>query len=533
MDSLLRCYILYPLLYFGASYASFEEGSCRELTFQPSLSFANGRLKNHIIKSYEVHNMHECEWICYQEHDCVSVNFETEANTDGKHRCELNNSTHAEHGKDLINAKDYIYRGTENACGKSQCKNGGTCQSGFTQKRYRCLCTPGFNGDLCHEDINECSSENECHVNATCANTKGSYNCTCKEGYGGDGKNCSDIDECSSENNCHVNATCKNIIGSYNCTCKKGYGGDGRNCSDINECSSENECHVNATCANTKGSYNCTCKEGYGGDGRNCSDIDECSSQNNCHVNATCTNTIASYNCTCKEGHGGDGRSCSDIDECLSENNCHVNAICTNTIGSYNCTCKKGYGGDGTNCSAMMNSVILSSDGFYLHHLAMFLSPVIGDDSRWELCYRSSTHGTYDYRFHSNCDGKSNTVTIVKKNDFVFGGFTDIPWESPQNGYQFGATEKAFIFSLRNAEELPPFKSNVKNPSKAIRNHKFAGPTFGQNDILIDRHTWIWNSLFTNFGDNYIVPTGVQNKSTLLAGASKFKEDEVEVFFLL
>ena len=92
---------------------SFSAGSCRELIFQPSLSFANGRLKNHIIKSYEVHNMHECEWICYQEHDCVSVNFDTEANTDGKHRCELNNSTHAEHGKDLINAKVYIYRGTE------------------------------------------------------------------------------------------------------------------------------------------------------------------------------------------------------------------------------------------------------------------------------------------------------------------------------------------------------------------------------------------------------------------------------------
>ena len=55
---------------------------------------------------------------------------------------------------------------------------------------------------------------------------------------------------------------------------------------------------------------------------------------------------------------------------------------------------------------------------FYLRHLAMFLSPVIGDDSRWELCYRSSTHGTSDYTFHSNCDGKSNTVTIVKKNDF-------------------------------------------------------------------------------------------------------------------
>ncbi|XP_068736923.1 fibrillin-2-like isoform X4 [Montipora capricornis] len=316
MDYFLRCYILYPLLYFGASYASYEEGSCRALMFQPSLSVANGRLKNHTIKSYEVHNMHECEWICYQEHDCVSVNFETKANPDGKHRCELNNSTHAEHGKDLINDEDYIYRGTENACGKSRCKNGGTCQSGFTQKRYRCLCPHGFNGDLCNEDVDECSSENECHVNAKCRNTKGSYKCTCKKGFTGDGRNCSDIDECSSENNCLVNATCTNIIGSYNCTCKKGYGGDGGGCPDINECSSENECHVNATCANSKGSYNCTCKEGYEGDGRNCSDINECSSENECHVNATCANTKGSYNCTCKEGYEGDGRNCSGKD-CL------------------------------------------------------------------------------------------------------------------------------------------------------------------------------------------------------------------------
>ena len=41
----------------------------------------------------------------------------------------------------------------------------------------------------------------------------------------------SDIDECSSENECHVNATCTNTIGSYNCTCNNGHEGDGRNCS--------------------------------------------------------------------------------------------------------------------------------------------------------------------------------------------------------------------------------------------------------------------------------------------------------------
>ena len=48
-----------------------------------------------------------------------------------------------------------------------------------------------------------------------------------------------DIDECLSENECHVNATCTNTIGTYNCTCEKGYGGDGRNCSgkyQFNDC---------------------------------------------------------------------------------------------------------------------------------------------------------------------------------------------------------------------------------------------------------------------------------------------------------
>ena len=40
-------------------------------------------------------------------------------------------------------------------------------------------------------DIDECSSANECDQNASCYNTKGSYNCTCKHGFEGDGKNCS------------------------------------------------------------------------------------------------------------------------------------------------------------------------------------------------------------------------------------------------------------------------------------------------------------------------------------------------------
>ena len=40
-------------------------------------------------------------------------------------------------------------------------------------------------------DINECKEGNHnCASNVVCNNTKGSYNCTCKPGYEGDGINC-------------------------------------------------------------------------------------------------------------------------------------------------------------------------------------------------------------------------------------------------------------------------------------------------------------------------------------------------------
>ena len=41
----------------------------------------------------------------------------------------------------------------------------------------------------------------------------------------------SDIDECTNgTHSCDVNAVCNNTWGSYNCTCKDGFYGDGINC---------------------------------------------------------------------------------------------------------------------------------------------------------------------------------------------------------------------------------------------------------------------------------------------------------------
>ena len=104
-----------------------------------------------------------------------------------------------------------------------------------------------------------------------------------------------DINECESDdsNNCHENANCTNTEGSYTCSCNPGYTGNGVNCTskilyfwggtlvctlffivqspDVNECELEiHTCNSNAICTDTNGSFNCTCEEGFEGDGFNC-----------------------------------------------------------------------------------------------------------------------------------------------------------------------------------------------------------------------------------------------------------------------
>lgn len=39
-------------------------------------------------------------------------------------------------------------------------------------------------------DINECDLDNDCSEFADCTNTPGSYQCTCKDGYSGNGIEC-------------------------------------------------------------------------------------------------------------------------------------------------------------------------------------------------------------------------------------------------------------------------------------------------------------------------------------------------------
>ena len=52
-------------------------------------------------------------------------------------------------------------------------------------------------------DIDECENgEDNCHENAQCTNTKGSFICSCNPGYTGDGVNCTS--ELATLHNLHI-----------------------------------------------------------------------------------------------------------------------------------------------------------------------------------------------------------------------------------------------------------------------------------------------------------------------------------------
>ncbi|KAL4228481.1 hypothetical protein ACF0H5_011528 [Mactra antiquata] len=135
-----------------------------------------------------------------------------------------------------------------------------------------------------------------------------------------------DLDECKlGFHDCHVNAICINTFGSYECRCLNGYRGlgvpdvwaNGRNCYDNDECAM-NFCPWSAYCVNYPGTYECICKEGFDQIGkRRCRDIDECQlGTHNCHENARCINTPGSFECRCKRNYRGDGVNCEPLSMC-------------------------------------------------------------------------------------------------------------------------------------------------------------------------------------------------------------------------
>jgi len=218
---------------------------------------------------------------------------------------------------------------------------------------HRCICSPGWTENSCDWDIDECSERtHQCGQGATCANTDGSYDCSCPEGTEGDATiECLDLDDCAISPCEHGDCT-DHGASSFVCTCDPAWT-DFLCDYDVNECFlGTHDCHGDAKCVNTPGAFYCRCVSGYQGDGYTCLDLDDCDPDPCDPDHGTCFDHGAnSYTCECEPGFCEAGCE-GDCNECMmGTHNCHEDAQCQNTWGSYVCTCNERFFGDGEHCA--------------------------------------------------------------------------------------------------------------------------------------------------------------------------------------
>jgi hypothetical protein len=192
-------------------------------------------------------------------------------------------------------------------------------------------------------------------------------------------------------------------------------------------------------------------------------------------------------------------------------------------------------------CDNLNGSKILSTKQEYLDDLIR-LCEFSSDANKWSLLYRGTRDGFGAKDFHTKCDGKSSTLTIIKAkhSDFIFGGYTEAQWQSREAEK---SDPNAFTFSLINKEN-EPCKMNVSDPNKAIYCISRHGPIFGgsivnegekwlRGDIRVANNGNVNTDSVSFLGDVYKHPSylyGTKEAASFLAGTYKFQIEEIEVY---
>ncbi|CAF1387192.1 unnamed protein product [Rotaria sordida] len=199
----------------------------------------------------------------------------------------------------------------------------------------------------------------------------------------------------------------------------------------------------------------------------------------------------------------------------------------------------------------LFNSLLIEAEYFRLHSLIDKLTEIFRNgtllqeehqkklnefygktNQRWELIYKATRDGFDTNTFHSRCNNKGPTMTIIQSNNnYLFGGYTAIPWTSDVS---WKNDTTAFLFTLTNPHNIPPTKYLI-NPGKAVHtvhHNSSCGPYFGAGpDMYLANGSNSNNSSRTNFPASYLDTTGKGNDT--FTGASNFTTSDIEVFKLV
>ncbi|XP_038817457.1 delta-like protein C [Salvelinus namaycush] len=211
------------------------------------------------------------------------------------------------------------------------------CLHGTCGQPWQCNCKEGWGGLFCNQDLNYCTNHKPCTNDAPCTNTgQGSYTCTCRPGFSGN--NCEiETNECDS-NPCKNGGSCDDLENDYTCTCPQGF--YGKNCEISAMTCADGPCFNGGTCMQqVTGGYSCRCPAGYMGS--NCEKkIDRCSN-GPCANGGQCLDLGHSLMCRCHPGFTGP-RCKINNDDC-ARNPCRNAGTCVDGINDFTCTCTLGF----------------------------------------------------------------------------------------------------------------------------------------------------------------------------------------------
>lgn len=235
-----------------------------------------------------------------------------------------------------------------NICGRH-----GRCVS-YAEGAFSCVCDPGFSGQYCHINVNDCESS-PCMNGGTCVDLENSFQCVCDPGWEGPYCN-TDVDECA-ERPCRNNASCRDGDRDFTCVCQDEW--KGRTCSSTTSHCDPNTCQNGGTCVDLGDGFVCHCLPEWRGSICQIPERRPCDSSP-CQNGATCVNSGDGFTCLCPDGW--DGAACNNnINDC-TPHPCYNGGLCVDGINWRVCECAPGFAGP--DCRVNINECASSPCAF-------------------------------------------------------------------------------------------------------------------------------------------------------------------------